>query len=152
MAKPIPDGFHSVTPYLIISGADKAIDFYKKAFGASELFRMPGPDGRLMHAEIKLGDSIIMIAEAFPEWGSPAVSANNHIYVQNADAFFATAVSAGAKALMPVQEMFWGDRFGKLADPFGQTWSVATHVKDMTPQEMAEAGKKAMANADCGKK
>jgi PhnB protein len=152
MAKPIPDGFHSVTPYLIISGADKAIDFYKMAFGASELFRMPGPDGRIMHAEIKLGDSIIMIAEAFPEWGSPAVSANNHIYVENADVFFATAVAAGAKPLMPVSEMFWGDRFGKIADPFGQTWSVATHVKDMTPQEMAEAGKKAMSDANCGKK
>jgi PhnB protein len=148
MPKPIPDGFSTVTPYLIIDGALQAIEFYKKAFGATELFKMPAPDGkRIMHAEIKIGTAIVMIADSFPEWGVSASAANNHLYVENADATFATAVAAGAKALMPVQEMFWGDRFGKLADPFGQQWSVATHVKDMTPQEMAEAGKKAMCDA-----
>jgi len=101
-----------------------------------------------MHAEFKIGNSIVMISDAFPEWGSNAGAATNHIYVENADAMFAQAVAAGAKPLMPVSEMFWGDRFGKVADPFGQQWTIATHVKDMTPQEMAEAGKKAMANCN----
>jgi len=144
MAKPIPDGFRTLTPYLCVVGAADAIEFYKKAFGAIERYRMPAPDGkRLMHAEIQIGDSILMICDAFPEWGSNASAATNHIYVENADAFAEQAVKAGAKVVMPVMEMFWGDRFGKVTDPFGQSWSIATHVKDLSPQEMQAAAAKA---------
>ena len=140
---PIPDGFHSVTPHLIIKNAAKAIDFYTKAFGATEICRMPGPDGKsIMHAEIKIGNSIIMIAEENPEWqckgptmlgGTPVTI---HLYVNDADKAFKTAVDAGAEATMPVDTMFWGDRYGKVTDPFGHSWSIATHVEDVSPEDM----------------
>lgn len=140
---PIPEGFHSVTPHLIIKDAGKAIDFYKKAFGATEICRIPGPDGKsIMHAEIQIGDSHIMIAEENPDWqckgpttlgGTPVTI---HLYVKDADAAFKQAVDAGAEATMPPDDMFWGDRYGKVTDPFGHHWSVATHVEDVSPEDM----------------
>ncbi len=143
---PVPAGFHTVTPHLVIQGAAKAIDFYKKAFGAKEIMRMPGPDGRLMHSDIQIGDSHIFIADEFPEMGcsnSPSTVGNTtvcmHLFVPDVDSFVSRAQGAGAKVEMPVQEMFWGDRYGKLKDPFGHEWSVASRVKDLTPQEMATA-------------
>jgi len=150
MPKAFPDGFHSLTPYLVLINAVEAIDFYKKAFSAKELMRMPGPDGKkIMHAQLTIGDSMLMMCDAFPEWGSPAGSATTHIYTENVDALVNQAVAAGAKVLMPPTEMFWGDRFAKISDPFGQTWSVATHTKDMTPAEMQAASVKAFSEAPC---
>jgi PhnB protein len=139
---PIPEGFHTVTPHLICAGAAEAIEFYKKAFGAVELSRMPGPDGKIMHASIRIGDSIIMLNEEMPQWesfgpkhfkGSPV---RIHLYVENADAAFEQAVRAGAKVTMPLDDMFWGDRYGKLEDPFGHHWSIGTHVREVSPEEM----------------
>jgi len=143
--KAIPDGMHSVTPHLICAGAADAIDFYKKAFGAVELSRLPGADGRLMHGSIRIGDSTVMLSDEFPEMGgrgpktlkgSPVTI---HIYVEDADAFAARAAAAGAKVTMPVADMFWGDRYGQLEDPFGHRWSIATHVRDVTAEEMQKA-------------
>ncbi len=152
-AKPIPDGFHSVTPHLVVDGASKAIDFYKKAFGAEEVFRMPAPDGkRLMHAEVKIGNSVIMLADDFPEYTGGktrnpmklgATPVTIHLFVQDCDAVFKRAVDAGAQVQMPMQDMFWGDRYGQVGDPFGHTWSIATHKQDLTPQQIGEAAKKA---------
>ena len=139
---PIPDGFHTVTPHLICAGAAEAIEFYKKAFGAVELSRMPGPDGKIMHATIRIGDSVIMLNEEMPQWesfgpkhfkGSPV---KIHLYVENVDDVFEKAVRAGAKITMPLDDMFWGDRYGKLEDPFGHDWSIATHVLEVSPEEM----------------
>jgi PhnB protein len=139
----IPPGQHTATPHLAIRGAGKAIEFYKKAFGATEVMLMPGPDGKaVMHAEIKIGDSFIFLADEFP--GSPVSSPEKfggttvslHLYVPNADAVFNQAVAAGAKVVMPMTDMFWGDRFGQVADPFGHHWSIATHVEDVPPEEM----------------
>ena len=140
--KPIPEGMHSVTPHLVCDGAAAAIEFYKKAFGAVEVARMPGPDGRLMHAAVRIGDSTVMLVDEWPEMGAVGPNKLNgtpvtiHLYVNDADALFAQAVAAGAEAKMPVQEMFWGDRYGQVKDPFGHAWSIATHVKDLTPEEM----------------
>ena len=142
---PIPKGFHSVTPYLRIRGAAEAIEFYVRAFGAVECLRMIGPGGKaIMHAEIQIGDSIVMLGEEMTECNvlSP-LSLNNttvglHIYVPDADAAMAKAEAAGAKVTMPVAEQFWGDRYGKVLDPFGHEWSFATHVVDLTEEEMAE--------------
>ena len=152
MVKPIPEGFHSVTPHLAIDGAAAAIDFYKKAFGAVELGRMPAQDGkRLMHAMIRIGDSMVMLADAFPEYGGRGPKALGgtpvtvHLYVTDADKVFAQAVAAGATVAMPIADMFWGDRYGVVADPFGHRWSIATKKKDMTPEEMSAAAKAAMA-------
>lgn len=141
--KPIPDGYHTVTPYLVIRGASEAMNFYKKAFGAKELFRMPGPDGKkVMHAEMQIGDSIVMLSDEFPEMGGHSPQALNgspvgiFLYVDDVDAVFNRAVAAGAKPEMPVQDMFWGDRYGKFTDPFGHRWSVATHKEDLSPEEI----------------
>jgi PhnB protein len=142
---PIPDGMHSVTPHLICAGASDAIEFYKKAFNAVELSRMPGSEGRLMHASIRIGDSTVMLVDESPEWGMLGPKARKgssvyiHLYVDDVDAFTARAVAAGATLVMPVADMFWGDRYGQLEDPFGHQWSVATHVRDVTPGEMREA-------------
>ena len=147
--KPIPDGMHSVTPHLICAGAADAIEFYKKAFGAVELARLPGPQGKLMHAMIRIGDSAVMLVDESPECGmlSPkslkGSAVTIHLYVENADATIESAVTAGAKITMPVQDMFWGDRYGKLEDPFGHQWSVSTHVRDVSPEEMKQAAQKA---------
>jgi len=143
--KPIPEGMHTVTPHLICEGAAGAIDFYVRAFDAAELARLPGPDGRLMHAMVRIGDSTVMLVDAFPEWGSPGPQALKgspvvlHLYVPDVDATVAQAVAAGAKVTMPVSDMFWGDRYGQLVDPYGHRWSVATHVRDLTPEQIQEA-------------
>ncbi|HEX5271195.1 MAG TPA: VOC family protein [Gemmataceae bacterium] len=139
---PIPDGYHAVTPYLIVKGAAQAIEFYKKAFGAVELFRFPGPDGRVGHAEIQLGDSRVMLADEHPQMGavSPQTVGGTPVglclYVADVDAVAKQAVAAGAEVVRPVQDQFYGDRSGTFADPFGHKWTVATHKEDVTPQEM----------------
>ena len=145
MTQRIPQGMHSVTPHLVCAGAAQAIEFYKKAFGAVEEGRMPGPDGKLMHAMIRIGNSAIMLADEMPEWGSLGPKALKgspvtiHLYVDDADAFAKRAAAAGAKITMPVADQFWGDRYGKLEDPFGHHWSVGTHVRDVSPDEMQKA-------------
>lgn len=143
--KPIPDGMHTVTPHLICAGAAAAIEFYKKAFNATEKSRLPGPNGRLMHGAVQIGDSTVMLVDEMPEHGALGPKALKgtpvtiHLYVPDVDAFTAQAVRAGAKLTMPVADMFWGDRYGQLEDPFGHRWSVATHVRDVTPAEMQQA-------------
>lgn len=142
VSKPIPDGYHSVTPYLIVKGASRAIDFYKQAFGATELLRMDGPDGTIGHAEIKIGDSPVMLADEHPEMGfrspqtlgGPGLSLM--IYVEKVDEVFPRAIAAGAKELRPVQDQFYGDRSGILEDPFGHIWTISTHVEDVPEDEM----------------
>jgi PhnB protein len=155
--KPIPEGYHTATPYLTIRDAGKAIDFYKQAFRAQELFRMPGPDGKtVMHAEIKIGDSPIMMAEENLEWGKKSpqtlggTPASVFLYVEDVDAAFDRAVKAGATAQMPPDDMFWGDRFGSLADPFGHQWSIATHKEDVSPEEMGKRAEKYFASMATG--
>jgi PhnB protein len=150
---PIPAGFHAITPHLIINGAAEAIDFYKRAFGAKEISRMPfpGPNGELKvgHAELLIGDSKLFLADAFPEYGGFGPGETSpvtiHLYVTDVDAAFAQAVGAGAKVTMPVMDMFWGDRYGKLVDPFGHHWSIAEHLEDLTPEQMQERMTAAMA-------
>jgi len=143
--RPIPEGYRTVTPHLVCDKAGEAIDFYKKAFGAVELARMPGPDGRIMHAELRIGDSPIMLADAFPEFGSQGPLALKgspvtiHLYVNDADAAWARALEAGARPTMELADMFWGDRYGQVADPFGHLWSIATHKRDMTDEQIMEA-------------
>ena len=140
--KPIPDGYHTVTPYLIVKGAAEAIEFYKKAFGATELFRMPQPDGKIGHAEIRIGDSPIMLADEFPEMkylsaqtlGGTPVSIL--LYVPDVDSVFNQAIAAGGEEQRPVEDKFYGDRGGSLVDPFGHVWHIATHTEDVTPEEM----------------
>ena len=137
--KPIPTGMRTVTPHLVCAGAAEAIEFYKKAFKAEEQGRMPAPDGKLMHAHIKIGDSSVMLVDEFLEWGSfgpkslKGSPVTIHLYVENADATFERAIAAGGKVKMPMADMFWGDRYGIVVDPFGHQWSIATHIKDMTP-------------------
>lgn len=140
--KPIPDGYHAITPYLIVKGATQAIDFYKSVFGATEIMRMPGPGGRIMHAELKMGDSVVMLADENPERGVRAPSGDGgesislYLYVPDVDAVFSRATAAGAKTTRPVTDQFYGDRNGTLVDPFGHIWSVGTHVEDVSPEEM----------------
>jgi PhnB protein len=140
--KTIPDGYHSVTPYLIVKGADRAIDFYKKVFGAAQRLRMDGPNGTVGHAEIEIYGSPIMLADEFPDMGfrSPqsigGTSVSLHLYVQDVDACFNRAVAAGAKALRPVQDQFYGDRSGTVEDPFGHVWTISTHKEDLSPEEL----------------
>ena len=137
-----PQGYHSITPYLIVKGASAAIDFYKQAFGATEIVRMPMPDGRLGHAELRIGDSVVMLADEFPE--AEAISPNTlggttvglMIYVEDADAMFNQAVSLGAKVTKPMADQFYGDRNGTLQDAWGHKWTIATHVEDVAPDEM----------------
>ena len=152
-AKAIPEGFHSVTPYLALQDAAPAIDFYKKAFGASEVMRMNGPDGKVSHAEIKIGDSIIMLGSAPPNSEVRAPQSLNGstvsimLYVPDVDTTFDRAVSAGAKTVQAVENQFWGDRYGRLTDPFGHSWSLATHIEDVSPAEMGKRAQQAMAHA-----
>ncbi|HWC05498.1 MAG TPA: VOC family protein [Methylomirabilota bacterium] len=153
MAKAIPDGYRTVTPYLTVKGAAQAIDFYKRAFGARESERMTGPDGKsVMHAEIQIGDSLVMLSDEFPQMGSRSpqtlggTTAAIFLYVPDVDAAFQQAVDAGAKAIMPPADMFWGDRFGKLVDPFGHEWAMATHKEDLAPEEIRKRGAAAMAS------
>jgi PhnB protein len=146
-----PSCMRSITPHLICAGAADAIEFYKKAFGAEEMMRLPGPDGRLMHAAVRIGDSMVMLVDEMPEWGALGPKALKgspvtiHLMVDNVDEVYARAIAAGASAKMPVADMFWGDRYGQVVDPFGHVWSIATHVRDLTPEEILEAGRAAMA-------
>ena len=148
----IPKGYNSVTPYLIVRGAAQAIDYYKKIFGATEIMRMPGPDGKIGHAELKIGDSHIMLADENPSMGLGHSSAATigaspvslYLYLPDVDKVFDRAVAEGAKVLKPVQDQFYGDRSGFLQDPFGHLWGLATHVEDVSPQEMQERMKKVM--------
>ena len=150
-AQPIPEGYHSVSPSLAIDGAADAIDFYKRAFGAAERYRMPGPNGTIAHAELQIGDSVVMLSDPFPqssvrpptELGGTSVGI--FVYVEDVDAVFQQAVDAGATVTMPLEDMFWGDRFGSVTDPYGHHWSFATHVEDVPPEEMEERAKNAMA-------
>lgn len=150
--KPIPPGFHAVTPHLIVRDANALIDFYVRAFGAEESFRMTAPDGRtVLHAELRIRDSVVMLAEENAQMGtrSPlttgASSCTIALYVEDCDASFARATAAGAKTLMPPSDMFWGDRYALVADPSGHSWSIATHVADVTPAEMQAAMARACA-------
>jgi PhnB protein len=140
--KPIPDDFHSLTPALVCRNAAQAIDFYKKVFGATELVRMPGPDGKIMHAELQIGDSRFFLGEpmtkapaAAPEPGAINLM-SIYLYVEDVDAVFGRAVAAGARVDMPLQDMFWGDRSGRITDPYGQQWGIATHKEEVAPEEM----------------
>jgi len=141
--KPIPDGFHSITPYLTVDNAKEAIDFYKRAFDAKETVRMDGPIGKVSHAELKIGDSILMVSDAMPGARTPlalnGTPVNIFLYVEDVDSVFNRARSAGAKVDAPLDDMFWGDRYGKLTDPFGHSWSVAAHKEDVAPAGDEEA-------------
>ena len=149
---PIPKGFHTLTPHIVVSDAKAAADFYHRAFGAEVMGFSFGPDGKVMHAQVRIGDSILMFADEYPEWNSPAPSTTKadtcvrlHLYVENVDDVFDSAVQAGAQVIMPVMTQFWGDRYGQVMDPFGHRWSIATHVKDLTQEEMRAAAEQAMA-------
>jgi PhnB protein len=149
--KPIPEGYHSVTPYLAIDGASEAIEFYKKAFGAKERGRMDAPGGKIGHAELEIGDSVVMLSDALPQFSTRApselggTSVSVFMYVEDVDAVVKQAVDAGAKVEMEVQDQFWGDRFGSVTDPFGHNWAIATHVEDVPAEEMAKRAEAAMA-------
>jgi len=144
MAKvpPVPPGFHTVTPYITVTKSAEAIDFYKRAFGAEEVFRMDGPGGKVIHAEIKIGDSVIMLSDEWPNSGVKApinagcCTASLMIYLPDVDASYTQAVNAGAKSTMPVEDQFWGDRAGQVTDPYGHKWMLATHVEDVSPADM----------------
>jgi PhnB protein len=150
--KPIPEGYHTVTPYLAVDDAAEAIDYYKKVFGAKERVRMDAPNGKIGHAELEIGDSLVMLSDPFPqastkppqELGGTSVSV--FLYVENVDAIVEQALDSGANITMEVADQFWGDRMGSFQDPFGHSWSVATHVEDVPPAEMAERAKAAMAS------
>ena len=150
--KPIPEGYHTVTPYLAVDDAAEAIEYYKKAFGAKERVRMEAPEGRIGHAELEIGDSLVMLSDPFPQatTRSPkelgGTSASIFLYVEDVDAVVKQAVDTGATITMEVADQFWGDRFGSVQDPFGHLWSIATHVEDVPPEEMAERAKAAMAS------
>jgi PhnB protein len=148
--KPVPEGYHTATPYLIFQDAAPAIDFYKNAFAATEIMRMNGPDGKVSHAEIKIGDSVIMLGSApGNDLATPqklnGSSVSIFLYLPDVNSTFKQAVSAGAKAVQPLEDMFWGDRFGRLVDPFGHSWSLATHVEDVAPAEMGKRAQEAAA-------
>ncbi len=148
---PIPEGFHTITPHIVTKDTNAAIEFYKKAFGAEEILRVPGPDGKsVMHAEVKIGNSIIMMCDEFPEMDNCRAPASLNgttctltLYVTDCDATFKQATDAGAKPVMPPVDMFWGDRYSKVSDPFGHSWAIATHVKDLTPEEICKAAQEA---------
>ncbi|WP_018604883.1 VOC family protein [Uliginosibacterium gangwonense] len=150
---PIPEGMHSLTPHIVCRDASAAMDFYVRAFGAVEQARLPGPDGKLMHGMMKIGDSSLMLVDENPEWNmnSPLALGGTpvtlHLYVVDVDAAIARAVKAGAVLKMPAADMFWGDRYGQVRDPFGHTWSIATHIRDMSPDEIQAASKLACSGA-----
>jgi uncharacterized glyoxalase superfamily protein PhnB len=156
--KAIPDGYSALTPYLVVRGASKAIEFYKQAFGAVERSRMPGPDGLLMHAELEIGNSVLMLCDEFPQmerWISPdslkGTTVSLHLYVEDVDASFARAIAAGAKVSMPLMDAFWGDRYGKLTDPFGHEWSLATRKRMVSPDEMKKSAEAFFAQMEAEK-
>jgi len=141
----IPEGYHTLTPFLTVRDAARAIAFYKQAFGAVEKGVMNSPDGKVMHAELRIGDSVIMLSDEYPEFGSLSPQSIGgsgmglHIYLEDVDSAFDRAVQAGAKVEMPVADMFWGDRYGKLADPFGHKWSIGTHIRDLSAKDIEKA-------------
>lgn len=141
--KPVPDGYHTLSAYLIVRGAASAIEFYKKAFGATELMRLNLPDGKIAHGEFKIGDSIFMISDENPDWGSTSPEALGgspvtlHLYVPDVDTAFANAIQAGAIEKMPLENQFWGDRTCQIVDPFGHYWHIATHIEDVDPSELS---------------
>jgi uncharacterized glyoxalase superfamily protein PhnB len=148
-AKPIPEGFHSLTPYLTVKDAPRAIEFYKRAFGAQVRGIHYAPDGKIMNADLRIGDSILMLSEEFPDMGAKSPQSLGgspvtiHIYVDDVDKLFNQAQSAGTKAVMPVMDMFWGDRYAQVTDPFGHKWSMATHKEDLSPAEIEKRGRAA---------
>ena len=150
-AKPIPEGYNTLTTYLAVENAAEAIEFYKRAFGARESLRMLGPDGSIGHAELEIGDSKLMLSDPFPQstvrppGEVGGTTASVFMYVEDVDALVKQAVDAGATVTMEVADQFWGDRFGTVSDPFGHVWSIATHVEDLTPEQIAERGEAAMA-------
>jgi PhnB protein len=147
--KAVPDGFHTITPHLTVRDAKGAIEFYQKAFGAQVLNVAPGPGGKVMHAALKIGDSILMLNDEFPEFGGqlgPSATGSSvalHVYLDDVDTAFQRAVSAGATVKMPLMDQFWGDRYGVVIDPYGHRWSLATHARDMSPEEMEQEQEKA---------
>ena len=149
--KPIPEGYNTLSPSLAVDNAAEAIEFYKRAFGAQERGRMEGPGGTIAHAELQIGDSVVMLADPMPQASTKppkevgGTTVNLFMYVEDVDAVVRKAVDAGATLTMPVDDMFWGDRFGSVTDPYGHSWSVATHVEDIPPEEMAERGRAALA-------
>ena len=149
-AKPIPEGYRTITPYLTLDNAAEAIDFYKRAFGAEEIMRMEGMPGKVGHAELKIGDSMIMLSDEMPGGGTQAphslggTTASVFLYVENVDSLVAQAEAAGARVDMPPTDMFWGDRFGKVSDPYGHLWAIATHMEDVAPEEMGRRAQEAM--------
>jgi Uncharacterized protein conserved in bacteria len=146
-ANPIPPEFHTLTPHLSVVGAAKYIDFLKKAFDATELGRSPGPGGKLMHATVRIGDSVLMLADHFPEFAPPIAQGYwpvvLSLYVPDADAAFKKAVAAGCEVTFPLADQFWGDRYGQVKDPFGFTWAIATHKEELTPEEIRARAPKA---------
>ncbi len=144
---PIPKGYHTITPSLTVRNAAQAIDFYKKALGAEVLVRMDNPDGKVGHAELKIGDSVLFLGDEMPGMGNKApqtlggTTGGMFLYVEDVDRSYATALAAGGKTVMPVTDMFWGDRYGTFLDPFGHTWGIATHTQDMTAEEIEEGAK-----------
>jgi PhnB protein len=154
--KPIPEGYHTITPYLAVEDAERAIEFYKDAFGAEEHLRMPGPDGKVAHCELQIGDSKLMLSDPFPQSSTTppkeagTTTASIFMYVDDVDAAFEQATRAGASVTMPLEDMFWGDRFGTVTDPFGHIWSLATHKEDLSAEELAERSKAAMAEMASG--
>jgi PhnB protein len=149
--KPIPKGYHTLTPYVAVDDATKAIEFYKRAFGAKERVRMPGPNDTVAHAELEIGDSLIMLSDPFPQSSIKTpkelggTTGATFMYVEDVDEVVQQAIDAGATVTMPVEKQFWGDRYGKVADPFGHEWQIATHVEDLTPEEIEKRGQEAMA-------
>ncbi len=152
MTKPIPDGFHTTTPSLVVSNSKEAIEFYKKAFDANEIYQFPAPDGKIMHAMIQIGDSFVMMSDEMPAMGTKSpisiggTAVTLHLYVEDADKIFNQAVEAGAKVTMPIMDAFWGDRFGTILDPFGHSWAIATHKIDLTPEGLRKAGEEFFAS------
>jgi PhnB protein len=149
--KPVPEGYHTVTPYLAVENASAAIDFYRRAFGAKERARISGPGDTIMHAELEVGDSLVMLSDPFPQASTTppkelgGTSASVFMYVEDIDAVYRQAIDAGATSLMEPDDMFWGDRFGSVQDPFGHSWTIATHIEDLEPEEMRRRSDEFMA-------
>jgi PhnB protein len=149
--QPVPEGYHTVTPYLAVDNATAAIDFYQRAFGAKERLRMPGPEGMIAHAELEIGDALVMLSDPFPQATARppkelgGTSAGVFLYVGDVDALYKQAIDAGATSGAEPENMFWGDRFGSVTDPFGHSWQIATHVEDVPPEEMAKRSEEWMA-------
>jgi PhnB protein len=156
VVQPIPEGYNTITPYLAVDDAAAAIDFYTRAFGAKERYRMPMPDGKVAHAELEIGDSVVMLSDPFPGGAmktpkeAEGTTAAIFMYVEDCDAAHRRAVEAGATSTQEPEDMFWGDRFARVTDPFGHSWQFATHVEDVSPEEMEERSRKAMAEMGAG--